>query len=115
MFEERRIALAEAMAERGGWPADSPWVRAAVDAVPRHSFAPDTLWRWDGDAYAAVSRATEPERWAAEVYGEPLGTEVHVVPRGGHLAAEDGYGPWPAVERWALHGSFGPAPVAALV
>ncbi|MFE3251320.1 methyltransferase domain-containing protein [Streptomyces sp. NPDC059209] len=71
MFEERRIALAAAMEERGGWPDDSPWVRAAVDAVPRHSFAPDTLWRWDGDAYVAVSRATEPERWAAEVYGGP--------------------------------------------
>lgn len=71
MCEKRRAALDEAMEERGGWPAEAPWVRAAVDAVPRHVFAPDTLWRWDGDAYTAVNRATEPERWAAEVYGGP--------------------------------------------
>ena len=62
---------------------------------------------------------TDADPWcaagAAEVYGDPLGTDVHVVAHGGHLAAEDGFGPWPAVERWALHGSFGSAPVAALV
>lgn len=42
----------------------------------RHSFAPDTLWRWDGDAYVAVNRAAEPERWAAEVYGGPSDTAI---------------------------------------
>ncbi|MGW6506941.1 methyltransferase domain-containing protein [Streptomyces niveus] len=82
MLEQRRIALAEAMGGLGGWPDDSPWVRAAVDSVPRHQFAPDTLWRWDGDAFVAVSRATEPERWAAEVYGGPSDPAITQVREG---------------------------------
>ncbi|WP_405797905.1 methyltransferase domain-containing protein [Streptomyces sp. NBC_01506] len=70
------------MAVRGGWPEGSPWVRGAVDGVPRHLFAPDTLWRWDGDGYVSVSRATEPERWADEVYGGPSDPAVTQVTDG---------------------------------
>lgn len=70
-FGERRQRLAEAMERRGAWPARSPWIRRAVDAVPRHLFAPDRLWRWDGRAYVAVDRAADGDRWADEVYGGP--------------------------------------------
>jgi uncharacterized protein len=31
-----------------------------------------------------------------------LAARLHVVAGGGHLAVDDGYGPWPAVEGWCL-------------
>ena len=37
---------------------------------------------------------------AAVAYGRPLRLPTTVVPGGGHLNPEAGYGPWPAVERW---------------
>jgi predicted alpha/beta hydrolase family esterase len=42
----------------------------------------------DGDAWCAEG--------AAETYGRELDLDVHIVPGGGHLAADDGYGAWPA-------------------
>jgi protein-L-isoaspartate(D-aspartate) O-methyltransferase len=57
------------MAERGDWPARSPWIRDAVAALPRDRFAPDRLYRWDGQAvYEPVDRAADPDGWAAELY-----------------------------------------------
>ena len=60
---------------------------------------------------------TDADPWCAEgaaaTYGGALDVDVHLVPGGGHLALEDGYGPWPAVERWALHGACAPAALAA--
>jgi predicted alpha/beta hydrolase family esterase len=41
---------------------------------------------------------------AAELYGAPLGIPVDVIPGGGHLNPEAGYGAWPAVEAWCLDG-----------
>jgi uncharacterized protein len=37
-------------------------------------------------------------------YAEPLGIPVSVVPGGGHLHPDTGYGAWPAVEAWCLDG-----------
>ncbi|MCI0386742.1 methyltransferase domain-containing protein [Streptomyces sp. CNQ085] len=72
-LDERSAHLAGAMAERGLWPERSPWIRRAVEALPRHRFAPDRLWSWDGSAgvYVPVDRAADPGRWAAEVYAGP--------------------------------------------
>ncbi|MFI5642043.1 methyltransferase domain-containing protein [Streptomyces goshikiensis] len=71
-LEQRRLALAQAMDAQGAWPADSPWVRRAIlDTVPRHAFAPDLLWTWDGHAFAGVDRSTDPDRWADLVYAGP--------------------------------------------
>jgi protein-L-isoaspartate(D-aspartate) O-methyltransferase len=72
-LDERCAHLAGAMAQRGLWPERSPWIRRAVEALPRHRFAPDRLWHWDGTAgvYVPVDRAADPERWAAEVYAGP--------------------------------------------
>jgi serine hydrolase len=39
---------------------------------------------------------------AAAVYGEPLELDYEVIPGGGHLNADAGYGPWPEIEEWAL-------------
>ncbi|MFJ8692596.1 class I SAM-dependent methyltransferase [Streptomyces roseolilacinus] len=72
-LDERCAQLTEAMAKRGLWPERSPWIRQAVEALPRHEFAPDRLWHWDGTAgvYVPVDRATDPRRWVAEVYAGP--------------------------------------------
>jgi predicted alpha/beta hydrolase family esterase len=48
----------------------------------------------EGDPYCT--------RGAAGLYGEPLELEYELVPAGGHLNADAGFGPWPAVEEWAL-------------
>jgi uncharacterized protein len=39
---------------------------------------------------------------AAATFGEPLDLDYEVIPGGGHLNTDAGYGPWPAVEEWAL-------------
>ena len=35
VLEERRLGLLSAMTDGGLWPADSPWVRRAVESTPR--------------------------------------------------------------------------------
>lgn len=70
-FAELRRELADAMDRRGDWPGGSPWLRRAVEALPRHAFAPERLWHWDGQAYVPVDREADEERWAALVYGAP--------------------------------------------
>ncbi|WP_446041523.1 hypothetical protein [Streptomyces sp. SID1121] len=70
-WDKRRRGLAAEMDRRGDWPVRSPWVRRAADAVPRHVFAPDRLWRWDGQAYVPVDRDDDPDGWSAVVYGGP--------------------------------------------
>ncbi|GGZ98998.1 hypothetical protein GCM10010371_68180 [Streptomyces subrutilus] len=72
-LDDRRRALADAMDAQGVWPADSAWVRRAVlEMVPRHAFAPERLWRWNGDdAYVPVDRGRDQDGWAALVYGGP--------------------------------------------
>ncbi len=70
-FEELRRRLADAMDARGYWPQRSPWIRDAVAALPRHGFAPDRLWNWDGHAYLLVDRAGDEAAWARVVYGDP--------------------------------------------
>jgi len=43
-----------------------------------------------------------PGRGAAEHWGRPLALAVDLLPGTGHLNVEAGYGPWPAMEAWAL-------------
>ncbi|WP_434600007.1 protein-L-isoaspartate O-methyltransferase family protein [Streptomyces sp. A5-4] len=70
-LEDRRRALAQAL-DAQGWPADSPWLREAVlQRVPRHHFAPDRLWEWDGHHHVPVDRTHAPGRWASLVYAGP--------------------------------------------
>jgi hypothetical protein len=45
---------------------------------------------------------------ALAAYAEPLGLPAEVVPGGGHLNADAGLGPWPALERWTRGGGDGP-------
>ncbi|AXK37822.1 protein-L-isoaspartate O-methyltransferase [Streptomyces armeniacus] len=63
------------------WPERSPWIRRAVELRPRHDFAPDQLWVWEGHAYTPVERGLDERRWAEVVYGgpyEPTVTQVTV-------------------------------------
>lgn len=41
----------------------------------------------------------------AHAVAEELRVELDVIADGEHLSVEDGYGPWPSVLRWALHGT----------
>ncbi|MFD0396088.1 methyltransferase domain-containing protein [Streptomyces nogalater] len=59
------------MEQRGDWPERSPWIREAVESLPRHRFAPDRVWRWDGHAYVPVDQRIDPSGWASEVYPGP--------------------------------------------
>ncbi|MFD7285305.1 methyltransferase domain-containing protein [Streptomyces sp. NPDC059863] len=81
-FAELHHRLAQAMDARCDWPADSPWIREAVRKLPRHWFAPDRLWSWDGSGYAPAGRATEPGRWAELVYPGPDGATITQVTDG---------------------------------
>ena len=78
---------------------------------PIHPFFPVALDRERVAATAAETRLVCapddpycPED-AARVYGEPLGIPVDVLPRGGHVNVESGYGPWPAAEAWCYGAS----------
>ncbi|MER6433370.1 methyltransferase domain-containing protein [Streptomyces sp900105245] len=64
-------SVAAAMDQRGDWPERSAWIREAVDVLPRHRFAPQRLWRWDGHAYVPVDQGSDPAGWASEVYPGP--------------------------------------------
>jgi predicted alpha/beta hydrolase family esterase len=65
--------------------------RAAIEAAAGHT----RLVCSDNDAYC-------PGRGAAEHWGRPLELPVDLLPGAGHLNVEAGYGPWPAMEAWAL-------------
>ncbi|MFJ3222388.1 RBBP9/YdeN family alpha/beta hydrolase [Streptomyces sp. NPDC086783] len=39
---------------------------------------------------------------AARIYGRPLGLDTDVIPGGGHLDPDAGYGRWPSVLGWCL-------------
>lgn len=110
------------------------WLRHAQDAAPRdvadrvllvcppsRSTLPPELADFyegplDAGAVAASARrgvelvCTDADPWcpegAAEMYGRALGLPVHVVEGAGHLSLDEGYGPWPAVHHWALHGTL---------
>ncbi|MFD4133555.1 protein-L-isoaspartate O-methyltransferase [Streptomyces goshikiensis] len=83
LLHEAQGRLDAAMQNRGLWPEeDSAWVRGAMAAFPRHRFAPDVVWEWDGWRWAAVDREREPGRWAALVYPEPQDSTVTQVTDG---------------------------------
>ncbi|MFI6986588.1 methyltransferase domain-containing protein [Embleya sp. NPDC050154] len=75
-LEEYRRRATEAMDTHRAWPQDASWVRDAVQALPRHAFAPDRLWDWDGHAYVPVDRDTDPDAWASLVYSGPYDAAV---------------------------------------
>jgi uncharacterized protein len=82
---------------------------APLDPEAVHAAAGETrLVCSDDDPYCPEGAATR--------YGEPLALPTEIVPGGGHLNPEAGFGPWPALEAWCLTGARGSratAPAAA--
>ena len=56
------------------------------------------------------SDAGDPYRPEGPDLFEPLGVPMDVIPGGGHLNTDAGYGEWPAVEAWCL--DAGATPIA---
>jgi predicted alpha/beta hydrolase family esterase len=75
--------------------ADVPEI-AAFFPVPLPKLTGARLVCSDNDPYC-------PEG-AQNLYAEPLGVPFDVIPGGGHLNPEAGFGPWPEVEAWCLDG-----------
>lgn len=80
-----------------------------VDDVP-----PVVRFRPDGVTAAQVRAAAGATRMlcsdedpycpagAVATFGDPLELDYEVIPGGGHLNTDAGYGPWPDIEAWAL-------------
>jgi predicted alpha/beta hydrolase family esterase len=88
-------------------PSALPAALASFHAAP---FDDDALRRSARRSVELV--CTDADPWcpggAAALYGRALDVPVHVVEGAGHLSLDEGYGPWPAVERWAREGTFDP-------
>jgi predicted alpha/beta hydrolase family esterase len=77
-----------------------------VEAVVR--FRPDGVTADDMRRVAAVTKMLCAEQdpycpaGAAGRFGDPLELDYELIPDGGHLNTDAGYGPFPKVEEWAL-------------
>lgn len=69
-------------------------------AVLLSSRQPPTVVTSDNDPYCP-----EGLDGYRSTYTESLGLEHDVIPGGGHITIEDGYGPWPAMLSWCLSGT----------
>ncbi|WP_326595643.1 methyltransferase domain-containing protein [Streptomyces sp. NBC_01803] len=60
--------LTESLARDGHFP--SGWGQEVFERVPRHLFAPETVWEWDGAErrWIPVRREHAPQRWAELLY-----------------------------------------------
>jgi predicted alpha/beta hydrolase family esterase len=90
--------------DRGGVGAERLLLVAPPsEQPPLESFFPAPLPEVAGDARLVCSDDDPycPEG-AESLYGAPLGIPVDIVPRGGHLNPDAGFGPWPEVEAWCL-------------
>ena len=84
---EQAFSAANANEEFQVHPLD-PKLLASASAKPPHVVVSAT------DPYAP----TDPRAWSAA-----LGLQCDVLPAGGHITPEDGYGPWPAALAWCLY------------
>jgi predicted alpha/beta hydrolase family esterase len=85
-----RVLLAAPPSERAGVPQIAGFFPAPLPALTGAR-----LVCGDDDPYCPEGADT--------VYGV-LGIPVDVIPGGGHLNPDAGYGPWPAAEAWCLGG-----------
>ncbi|TDC74015.1 protein-L-isoaspartate(D-aspartate) O-methyltransferase [Streptomyces hainanensis] len=67
-IEKFRQWLTKSLAEDGHFQRD--WQREAFERVPRHRFAPETVWAWGGEIWRPVVREEAPCRWAELVYAD---------------------------------------------
>ena len=93
-----RVLLVAPPSLAGAPPALAPFFPVPLEREPVAAAASETrLVSAPDDPYC-------PED-AALLYGEPLGLPVDVLPGGGHVNVESGYGPWPAAESWCYGAS----------
>ena len=57
----------------------------------------------DGTVLVASDNDPYCPQTAAVAYGRPLRMATTVVPGGGHLNTDAGFGPWPAALAWCEH------------
>jgi uncharacterized protein len=92
--------------EAGGLPAERvllvapPSPRSPVPELA--SFLPPPFPALRGAELWCSDDDEQCPEGAARAYGEPLGIPTQLIPGGGHLNSDAGYGPWPAVEAWCL-------------
>lgn len=102
-------------ASRGGALVDRVLLVSppASDAVP-DSGATFRLTAFDPAPVSASAReihiaASDADPYnpagAQSLYGVPLGVTATIVPGGGHLTPDTGYGPWPWALQWCLAGT----------
>jgi predicted alpha/beta hydrolase family esterase len=86
-------------------PPERMWRSEVCDLVP-YSLDARALRRAAGVTRLVAGTGDEalPVR-SAQSLAEELQVELDVIPDGGHLSTDSGYGPWPAVLRWALYGT----------
>lgn len=91
-----RVLLVSAPSPAGLWPEVMPFVPGPElsSGALRRAAGQTRFVCSDNDPYC-------PEG-AANFYARPLGLAVDVIPGGGHLSIDDGYGPWPSVLAWCL-------------
>ena len=88
-----RVLLVAPPSPESEFPEVAAFFPVALDpAAVKNAAAHTRLVCSDDDPYC-------PEG-AAGRYGAPLAVPVDLIPGGGHLNPESGYGPWPAIEAW---------------
>jgi uncharacterized protein len=92
-------------AEAGGLPAERVLLVAPPSPhspIPElASFLPPPLPRLRGAQLVCSGNDEYCPEGAAQAYAG-LGVPVELIPGGGHLNTDAGYGPWPWVESWCL-------------
>jgi predicted alpha/beta hydrolase family esterase len=96
----RRVLLVAPPSLGAGVAAIEPFFPIPLDAAAVASAARETrLVASDNDPYC-------PEG-AIALYAGPLGVRSELLPGGGHVNTDAGYGPWPGVEAWAYGANQG--------
>lgn len=84
-------------------PPDSAVVPDAASSFRISRFTPGPVTASARELAIACSDADPYNpRGAQAMYGDGLGIAANLVPGGGHLTPDSGYGPWPWVLRWCL-------------
>ncbi|MCI0383235.1 methyltransferase domain-containing protein [Streptomyces sp. CNQ085] len=80
-WHESHRRLLDAVSASGALTPD--W-RPSFEAVPRHLFLPERVWRYGADGYVPVHRAGEPDAWWELAYAdEPVVTQLDEGAAGG--------------------------------
>lgn len=84
---------------------DILWPEIAHFAAPT-DLSPHSI-RAASDSTRIVCSDNDPycPAGGGRLYAQPLQLPADPIPGGGHLSADDGYGPWPSVLAWCLNNS----------